>query len=56
MRVLMTTDGIHGSLDDRHLEHLLVTAGEAGDCPARLVEAALEAGSRDNCTAILAHS
>jgi protein phosphatase len=54
--VLMTTDGIHGSLDDRHLEHLLVTASEAGDCPARLVEAALEAGSRDNCTAILAHA
>jgi serine/threonine protein phosphatase PrpC len=51
--VLMTTDGVHGTLDHRHLEHLLATAADPRDCPSRLVEAALAAGSRDNCTAVL---
>jgi protein phosphatase len=52
-RLLLTTDGVHGALDDRHLLALL----EASDLPAaasRIVHAAMAAGSRDNCTAVVA--
>jgi PPM family protein phosphatase len=51
--LLATTDGVHGVLEDDALERLM-----AGDDPAMIaqaiVAAALEAGSRDNCTAVVA--
>ncbi len=52
--VLLTTDGVHGVLDDRRLEDLLASGGSPADTAARLVSAALGGGSRDNCTAVVA--
>lgn len=52
-RVLLTTDGVHGVLDDERVESL-VAEGEVAWVPRRLVEAALARGSRDNCTAVVA--
>jgi protein phosphatase len=52
-RLLLTTDGVHGSLDDRRLERLL--AGDQLDsAAAAIVHAAITSGSRDNCTAVVA--
>ena len=51
-RLLLTTDGVHGALDDDELRRL--AAGALKRAPGDLVHAALEHGSRDNCTAIVA--
>jgi protein phosphatase len=51
--VLLTTDGVHGVLDDRRLEALLVSAGTPDQIAAQVVSAALDGGSRDNCTAVV---
>jgi protein phosphatase len=52
--VILTTDGVHGVVDDGALRDLVA----AGDRPAaiaeRLVREALSRGSRDNCTAVVA--
>jgi PPM family protein phosphatase len=52
--LLLTTDGVHGVLDDRRIGELL----QSGDDPAALaknmVASALTRGSRDNCTAVVA--
>lgn len=53
--VVLTTDGVHGVLDDRCIGRLLAEGGGARELAARLVRAALSHGSRDNCTAIVAH-
>lgn len=80
-RLVMTTDGVHGVLDEGRIAELIAgcpaggdgrqgrgasstgrTPGEAPadaldattELPARLVEAALSSGSRDNCTAVVA--
>jgi protein phosphatase len=52
--VALTTDGVHGVLEDDELQDLL--AGEdAPDVKARqIVKAALARGARDNCTAVVA--
>jgi protein phosphatase len=51
--VVLTTDGVHGSLDEADIES--VTAAEPPrEAVARLVTAALARGSRDNCTAVVA--
>ena len=56
-RFLLTTDGVHGVLDERQLERLIVEGGRiAAAMPAALVSAALARGSRDNCTAIVANA
>jgi serine/threonine protein phosphatase PrpC len=51
--LLATTDGVHGVLDDAALERLM-----RGDDPQRIargiLRAALKAGSKDNCTVIVA--
>jgi protein phosphatase len=52
--VLLTTDGVHGVLDDRRIEKVLVEGGNTHDMAQGLVSAALARGSRDNCTAVVA--
>jgi len=52
-RLLLTTDGVHGALDQTQLEGLARGAKDAGALPAEIVSAALAHGSRDNCTAIV---
>jgi serine/threonine protein phosphatase PrpC len=52
-RLVLTTDGVHGVLDEGRVEQLL----EEVDIQAasrNLVAAALARGSRDNCTAVVA--
>lgn len=52
--LVLTTDGVHGVVDDRQLEQVLLEDGAIGAGAERLVAAALARGSRDNCTAVLA--
>jgi serine/threonine protein phosphatase PrpC len=52
--LLLTTDGVHGVLDDRRIEEISNEGGRVEDIAASLVEAALARGSRDNCTALVA--
>jgi serine/threonine protein phosphatase PrpC len=53
VRLVLTTDGVHGVLDEGRVEQLL---GEVDLQAAsrNLVAAALARGSRDNCTAVVA--
>jgi protein phosphatase len=51
--LLLTTDGVHGVLDDQTLERMM-RDGAPPSVAAAIVAAALERGSRDNCTAIVA--
>jgi len=53
-RLLLTTDGVHGVLSDKELEHLVRGDGDLSAVAARIVSAAIAAGSRDNCTAVVA--
>jgi protein phosphatase len=50
----LTTDGVHGVLDDRRIQELIEDAAGVADIPAALVRSALVRGSRDNCTAVVA--
>jgi serine/threonine protein phosphatase PrpC len=52
--LLLTTDGVHGVLDDRRMERMLADGGELEALAREVVSAALVRGSRDNCTAIVA--
>jgi serine/threonine protein phosphatase PrpC len=52
--LLLTTDGIHGVLDDLRLEQLLGEGHDPRQTAAAILDAALTCGSRDNCTAIVA--
>ena len=54
-RLLLTTDGVHGVLDDFHLEGLAEEPDDLASAASDIVRAAIARGSRDNCTAILAH-
>lgn len=53
-RLLLTTDGVHGVLDDGRLARMLGASEDVGDVAGRIVQAALASGSRDNCTAVVA--
>jgi len=53
-RLLLTTDGVHGALDDTQLEGLLADSDDLAGVAARIVREAIARGSRDNCTAIVA--
>lgn len=53
--LVLTTDGVHGVLDARRMEELLATGGSPAELADSLVEAALARGTRDNCTAVVAH-
>lgn len=52
-RLLLTSDGVHGSLSARRLEKLLGARNSADADAAAIVEAALDAGSQDNASAIV---
>jgi protein phosphatase len=52
--LLLTTDGVHGVLDDERLEGLMREEEHPRELAERVVAAALTRGSRDNCTAIVA--
>ncbi len=52
--LLLTTDGIHGVLDERRIEQLLRDADDLAHTAEAFIAAALARGSRDNCTVIVA--
>jgi protein phosphatase len=52
--LLLSTDGVHGVLDERRLERLLQDDEDPADIAANVVRAALSRGSLDNCTAVVA--
>jgi protein phosphatase len=52
--IAMTTDGVHGVLDDRRICTLLSECWDPAAMATNLVRAALARGSRDNCTALIA--
>jgi len=52
--LVLTTDGVHGVLDDDHLEQLLLDAGDVREMADKLVAAALARSGHDNCTALVA--
>ena len=53
-RLLLTTDGVHDVLDDCRLERLVADPDDLAAAASDIVRAAIVAGSRDNCTAIVA--
>jgi serine/threonine protein phosphatase PrpC len=52
--LVLTTDGVHGVLDDEDLEQLLLDAGDVREMADKLVAAALARSGHDNCTALVA--
>ena len=53
--LILTTDGVHAILEDRHLEHVVVDrSGDVRELAENLVAAALARGGQDNCTALVA--
>jgi protein phosphatase len=50
---VLTTDGIHATIDDACIERLVAAGGEPADIAQRLVKKAVGSGSRDNCTAVV---
>ena len=52
--LVLTTDGVHGVLDDERLEQLLLDANDVREMAEKLVATALARGSHDNCTALVA--
>jgi len=52
-RLLLCSDGLWGEVQDRYLTLILDTERDPRNCVHRLIEAAMEAGGRDNITAIV---
>ncbi len=52
-RFLLCSDGVHGMLSDDVIADALRERSAPGDTARALVKAALEAGSADNCTALV---
>jgi serine/threonine protein phosphatase PrpC len=52
-RLLLCSDGVNGMIDDARIAEILGQAGDAQDAADRLVAAAVEAGGRDNATAVV---
>jgi protein phosphatase len=50
----LTTDGVHGVLDDRRILQLIDEAASVAEATPALVRSALARGSQDNCTAVVA--
>ena len=53
-RLILTTDGVHGALDDGKIEQLVSEGTSPEEIAGRLVSGAIARGSRDNCTAAVA--
>lgn len=51
--VILLTDGVHGVVDDRTLQGLVADSDDPQAIANRLVQEALNRGSRDNCTAVV---
>ena len=52
--VLLCSDGLHGMINDQEIGRILAASElSLEDASARLIEAANEAGGRDNVTAVL---
>lgn len=52
-RILLCTDGVHGVLDDARIQQLLTSTDDLRIVALGLVDAALDAGSRDNMTVLV---
>ena len=52
--LLLSTDGVHGELDDDRIEQLMLDSGDVSETATKLVAAALARGGLDNCTALVA--
>jgi PPM family protein phosphatase len=52
--LLLCTDGLHGSVEDQMIHELLTTRGTVERTAEALVRAAIDRGSRDNVTALVA--
>jgi PPM family protein phosphatase len=52
-RLLLCSDGVTGMIDDARIAEILGREGDAQDAADRLVAAAVEAGGRDNATAVV---
>lgn len=53
MRLLLCSDGVHGTVDDAHIARILGGDGDPRQWAERLVADAFAAGGRDNATALL---
>jgi protein phosphatase len=52
--VMLCSDGLHGMISDQEIGKILLAAGDSlEEASARLVDAANEAGGRDNVTVVL---
>lgn len=52
-RLLLCSDGVSGMIEDRVIEGILASVADPRDAADALVRAALEAGGRDNATAVV---
>lgn len=52
-RFLLCTDGVHGSLGDARMRAVLMAREDPQSTALQIVEAAVDAGSRDNVTALV---
>ncbi|MEQ1728968.1 MAG: protein phosphatase 2C domain-containing protein [Vicinamibacterales bacterium] len=52
--ILMTTDGVHGVLSEATLAETCAATADLQELAGRLVREAMDTGSRDNCTALVA--
>ena len=52
-RLLLCSDGVTGMIDDAQIAEILGREGDAQEAADRLVAAAVEAGGRDNATAVV---
>lgn len=53
-RLALTTDGVHGVLEDARVADLLAKGDDMQRIAADMIDSALASGSRDNCTAVVA--
>lgn len=51
--LLLCTDGVHGVLQPDDIQRLIVETADIAKMPGKLVNAALDRGSRDNVTALV---
>ena len=52
--LLLTTDGVHGTLNDERIARVMRESDDLEQIATGLVAGALAGGSRDNCTAVVA--